>query len=361
MAEKSTLVDKLPPVAKADSPEKPESAPAKSATTSAAPAAKQATKSSDSPAPKASDPQDETTAMTGMPDAPPPEITISGMQKVTYYSFVGDAVIWGMLGVVLFGKAFKDKTKVRFVSMATYGGLLIAIGFMFFVNSKIYYQYLVGNADEPGFALRGFAWAIFAPVIFYVISRLVNVPASDKKLYLTMFGLASGIFLFIGLSHLVSGRLEQMGLSVFPILFSASLTLLLFLTLGTGASALKGKLKRGVSTVVFVIIGGWFLYPLINLLSHLSANLTLFSLLLNGLDLIILSGLTFGLWQSMSTRTDRIMFKPSFGRAKRSSSAPFPAAAPSPAAEEPAASDAENAPAKPSFKRPKAPANVSNN
>ncbi len=285
----------------------------------------------------------------------------------TYYSFLGDAILWGCIGLFLFGKAFKDKAKVRFVSMATYGGLLIAVGFMFFILSKTYAGYIRGEAAEPGLGLRGFCWAVFAPVLFYVISRIIKVPAEDKKLYLTMFGLGSGIFLFIGLSHLVGGRMEQLGLSVFPFLFSASLTMLLFMTLGQGASALRGKLKQGVSIVVFMIIGGWFLYPVINLLSHLTENMTFYNFALNILDLVLLAGITYGLWETMSSRTDRILFKPSFGKAAKASKSPFTVDAPKEKeAEEEFSVARDSKPAapsapKPSFKKPKRPPSFSNN
>lgn len=357
MAENSTLIEKLPPVSKAESPPKP-TAPAKAAPTAAqqTPATQ---KAQTAPTVVDENPK-EAVATIGVDSSPPPELTISGMQKLTYYSFVGDAVLWGLVGLLFFGKAFKDKAKVRFVSMATYGGLLIAIGFMFFLNSKTYYRFLIGENAELGLALRSFGWAIFAPVLFYIISRLIKVPSSDRKLYLTMFGLASGLFLFIGLSQLVDGRLEQLGLSVFPFLFSASLTLLLFMTLGSGASALLGKLKHSVTVVVFTIIGGWFIYPIINLLSHLAPNVTLYSLLLNGLDFAILSGLTYGLWEGMSSRTDRILLKPSFGKARRSSGAPFPAAVSDRSAADPAAKP-EPPKDKPSFKKPDKPIKVSNN
>ncbi|WP_309382862.1 hypothetical protein [Cerasicoccus frondis] len=314
----------------------------------------------------AAEKKDEVTAVAAVEETPPPpSVNSTALTHATYYSFLGDAIIWGCLGLFLFGKAFKDKAKVRFVSMATYGGLLVAVGFMFFVLSKSYAAFIRGEAAEPGLGLRGFCWAVFAPVLFYVLSRIIKVPAQDKKLYLTMFGLGSGIFFFIGLSHLFSGRMEQLGLSVFPFLFSASLTMLLFMTLGQGASALRGKLKQGVQVIVFMIIGGWFLYPVINLLSHLTGNMTIFSLALNLLDFVLLSGITYGLWESVSTRTDRILFKPSFGKAKNAPKSPV-AAGSEAAEDEPdlvvTRADKPAPPsAKPSFKRPKRPSEISNN
>ncbi|GHC03192.1 bacteriorhodopsin [Cerasicoccus arenae] len=382
MAEKSTLVEKLPPLAKAESPvaAAPTPPPAKPVVKTpikpVAPVAKTNEKADTKTVaskPVAEKKEEPVAAVTVEETTPPAQVTATATEYATYYSFLGDAVIWGCMGLFLFGKAFKDKKKVRFVSMATYGGLLIAIAFMFFIYSKTYASFLRGETGQPTLAMRGFCWAVFAPVLFYILSRVIKVPAQDKKLYLTMFGLGSGIFLFIGLSNLVSGRLEQLGLSVFPFLFSGSLTLLLFYTLGRGASALQGKLKQGVSVIVFVIIGGWFLYPVINLLSHLTNSITLFSLALNLVDLVLLSGITFGLWESVSTRTDRILFKPSFGKAKRASASPFtdrvPAGAPAVTAKvsrgldgkdssASGSSDVDDGKAKPAFKRPK---NFTNN
>lgn len=370
MAEKANLVEKLPPVAKADSPPAQPTTPAKPAPTQPTPtpkpAAKPAAKTADTStaAPTAEKKQDDVVATAQVESAPPSGLTITGMQKATYYSFVGDAVIWGLVGLVLFGKAFKDKAKINFVSMATYGGLLIAFGFLFFINSKTYYSYLVGENPEMALGLRGFGWMVFAPVLFFAISRLVKAPSSDKKFYVSMYVFAIGLFLFIGASQLMDGRLEQIGLSVFPILFAVSLAFLMYMSLGSSSAAFKGALKQKAPVVVYAIIGGWIAYSVINLLSHLAPNVTLYSLMLNGLDFAILGGLTYGLWGGMASGTEKIQLRPIFAKAaRRKSGAPFPkpvsdrGASVSTSSEE---TDSNGKP-KPNFKKPKAPANVGNN
>ncbi|MEO0796320.1 MAG: hypothetical protein AAFX93_14215 [Verrucomicrobiota bacterium] len=339
MAEKSTLVDDLPPVAKSGNDNTSPSV------TVVMP---------DNIDKQIKELGGETTASTEVPS----DLTITGFQRATYFSFLGDSIIWGLVGMFFIAKAFKDKQTVQFATMAAYGGLLVAIGLMFFIYSKQFGGFLNGVGSEPSLALRGFGWMIFAPALFYVLSRAVRVPAQDKTLYLAMFGLAAGSFLFIGLSQLVSGQLEQIGLSVFPILFSASLALLLFMTLTSGTAGIRGGAKRGITVIAYSIMVGWLLYPILNLVSLMGDNPTLYNFLLNIVDLAVLGCVTYGLWETVTSRRDRIALKPSFrnrkgGGGKKYAGAPQPTAGATPRVGT-VEGDGER---KPGFKRPGAYSN----
>lgn len=370
MAEKSTLVEKLPPIAKAEAPVVPlppsSTAPASgnnNNTSVKAPIAQTAERKEESKPATATkaDAQEPVAAVAST--AVPPEATATVLQHVTYYTFLGDALIWGLLGVCLFGKAFKDKAKVQFVSMAIYGGLLVLLGMIYFIYSKEFAAYLFGEIGEPTLMIRALGWMLATPALFYVIARMIRVPAHDKKLYLAMFGLGGGLFLFIALSQLMSNRLEAAGLAIFPLLFAGSLTYLMFMTLGKGARSIRGKVKQSVSLIVYATTATFFVYPILTLLNCFAPNLTVYNLLLNFVDLAVLSCITYGLWGSMASSNERIAFTQSFGSVKRSSASPFPASEETvlTANQDEDPNNLEATKAKPSLKRPQRPAEISNN
>lgn len=240
---------------------------------------------------------------------------ITGTQQIAYYTFFLDAVAFLLAGGFFFLKALKQKAKVRYKPMMAFGGLLCWLGGSFFVLSWFYQDFL-NHGGVPTIAPRAFMWAVLAPLMFGIFSMLVKVHKGDQMQYTLMFVMSSLIFCFIGLSHLpMLPESVQLGLAVVPFLCSATLSFLLFTTLGALSDSMTGKLKQGFNIVIFTIIGGWFLYPTLNLAAHLLPDEGLARLLLNLVDLALMTAITIGIYESVSNKQGHIHIKPAFSKA----------------------------------------------
>ncbi len=297
--------------------------------------------------------------------------TITGFQRLTYNSFILDLVVFGAVGMFFFAQAFRKRAEVHFNAMLGYGVFLFILAFSFFLGKGLFRDFLWGESESYSLFTRGVTWTILAPLLFFMLSRLIHVTKKDKPIYGLMFLIAAGLFLFIALSNIEGlARPAALFLSLGSFTCSAALIIMLFLTLGSLPEDVPAHLRRGVTTIVVTIACGWFLYPFFNLLSQFMENSSLYPLLLNLVDLVTVGLITYGYYQGAGKKSDRIVMKPAFRKAKVAPSTmavkavkpvkgeasqpaeaddgviPFPDQA---EAEEPAKPEG---PAKPSFRKP---------
>lgn len=352
MAEKAVLVDKLPPVQKAKPAPKPVAPkpvvtekPAVTTASKPAPAPK--------PSPKvAAESKTATTAHTAEP-----QVTITPFESVTYHSFLVDLVIFALAGTFFVGKAFKSRVAVHFNAMIGFGVFLYVLAASFVISKSRFADFLRGEADTYNLLVRGVIWTILAPALFIMLSQLIHVSKKDRPVYILMFVVAAGLFLFIALSN-IAGLAQPVALilALGSFTCSAVLIIMLFFTLGSLPDEVPEHLKKGVTLIVLVIACGWFMYPFLNLLSRFVENSSLYPFLLNIVDLATVMLIAYGFYQGAGKKADRIVMKPAFRKAMVApSTMEVQEVEAADEEEEPvggASATYGDAPAKPTFRRP---------
>ena len=304
MAEKAVLVDKLPPV------KKPAPTPAPEP-----PAQVQA--QSDEYVPVLSGDHAATTVTAHEEEPASADVTITSFDKLTYQSFLLDLIVFGLMGTFFLAQAFRRRVQVHFGPMLGFGGFLYVLAASFFLAKMRYADFLWGHADTYNLLVRGVCWTFLAPFLFVMLSRLIHVAKKDLPVYVVMFGMAAGLFLFIALSNI--GTLPEGFQFVFALgsfTCSASLIVMLFFTLGSlPEEDVPENLRRGVTTIILVIACGWFLYPFLNMLSRFLPSSSLYPFLLNLVDLVTVSLIAYGFYQGAGRKAARIVMKPAFRKA----------------------------------------------
>lgn len=169
MAEKATLIQQLPPVAKKSS-------------------------SGDS---TRVDAKAEASAATEL--QPETEVSISSFQAVTYGTFVLSFVLAGFAAVVLYRKAINHTGQGFIKSTKLLAATLALMGIHGFVATYGYTNYLREVSDNAPVSLTFLIWIIFGATVGYISNRLIAKNARlktsdavvDALLYVTVFILAT--------------------------------------------------------------------------------------------------------------------------------------------------------------------------
>lgn len=283
------------------------------------------------------------------------DITITGFEEATYHSFWVDMVIFALMGTFFVAQAYRRRATVHFGSMIGFGAFLFVLAASFFVSKGRYADFLWQESDTNSLLARGFIWAVLAPTLFIMLSRLIHVSKKDRPIYVVMFIVASSVFIFIALSN-ISGISQPAALilALGSFACSAILIVMLFFTLGSLPEGVPENLHRGVTVIVLVIASGWFLYPFLNLLAKFLESTAVYPFLYNVVDVITVSLIAYGFYQGAGKKADRIVMKPAFRKAKV---APSTMQVQEMQEEEEAENEVTSAtygdaPAKPTFRRP---------
>lgn len=340
MAEKAVLVDKLPPVkshvASTPSPTAPEPVAPKPAKVSSEPippafqltageekASSKKTASTKVESKKvtlkkaepeilladAQKPALEAEARTEEPSTA--EITITPFQKATHTSFIFNLAIFGVVGVFFLSRGLNKKLDVRHTPMISYGAFLFALAFVYFYMKGVYTDFLWQETDAPALAIRSLSWMILAPVLFLLIANLLRTGKKEKQRFLMISGLAVLLFGSIGVSCLQDiGQGIRVTFTILSFLASIGACLLLFFAYRDFSDDLNPHVEKGFTIIVGVIAGGWFLYPWLNAASLFFNAPSVFLFLLNLVDLGLMAGVTYGVYESTAKVSEKIAVKP---------------------------------------------------
>lgn len=154
MADKATLLQKLPPVAK-------ESSPGNTAQPGA-----------------------------GVEVQPDQETSISAFQAITYGSFVLTFILAGFAAVVLYRKAIGEMEQRIVRSAKILAGALAVMALHGFLATYLYTNYLRNEADSAPLSMTVLIWVILGATTGYVSNRLIELKDKLK----TSDALIDGIF-----------------------------------------------------------------------------------------------------------------------------------------------------------------------
>lgn len=276
MSEKATLVDKIPPVSK-------EAQKAK-VTAKTAPSENKASQSA----------KVETKAVESVPGEHE-AIGISKLEQTTYYSFLGNMVIMGIIGFLFAAKAFKNTKATNFKASAGFAVFALALALYYFIMKGTFADGLNGIADSVSFSFRAFAWMILGPSLFLVLSTLDSIKIQGKSAMAIPLCLSAAIFAFIGLAQMGDfGQGIKLAFSALAIICSASLTLGIFTFLAKLPDEMDDNFIKGFQIVVLVIACGWFGYPMVSTISLFVSNSPLFHLLINLIDVVTIAAIAYG-------------------------------------------------------------------
>ncbi len=325
MSEKAALIDKLPPATRGTTP--PVS-------------------------PEATLPVSPETTGTVVDAVPASEVTISGLQSITYYSFILNLVLLGIAGIFFLTKAMREKEVVNFRAMVYFGGFLLVMSLTYFYMKGAYAAFLWDTRGPLTLAFRGFAWVLFGPLLLWQVSNLVTLRASEKNYFYIMLGIAGLMFGLIGLAHVGDpGLIRKAVLSGLALSTSCALVLMLFRLYQRLPDLIPEAILQGFQWVLLTIILGWTFYPLLNLVSIFVPSHNAYLLLYNLVDLATFAGIASGFYLSASKRKELFLVKPSFATAPGGSASPQKAEE---TAEEPVEESAPT-PRKPAGPKPKGP------
>ncbi|MEM8550723.1 MAG: hypothetical protein AAGF10_08025, partial [Verrucomicrobiota bacterium] len=171
-------------------------------------------------------------ATTEEPATEPVQAT--GFQKITFYSYLFDLVLFGMLGVFFVAQGVRHKSTVRFKSMIGYGIFLFVLAGSYFIAKGSFNAFLWGEVEGISLMGRGITWMLLAPFLFYLLSGLIRVQPKDVPIYVTMFIVASALFAFIAISNIGGASFTvKLVFSLASFACSAALIAMLFFTIGS--------------------------------------------------------------------------------------------------------------------------------
>lgn len=285
MAEKTSLLNKLPPVAD-KTPVKPAPAPSKAPvepvaevkpaaaveTAKPEPLAKSAPETSadtvavaKSSAPEptvepnlakavVSEPKDVSAESVETVEAA--EITISALDSVTYHSLLALCIFFALASVLIFSRRMRVDSSAPKKALF-FGGIgLIAIAGYAFAAKSLFSDYLNQSIVDYPLWLKPIAWLIIAPLLTLTIPYLVTENPKAHKFFFKCAIKAAAAFLVLTISSFL-----DFGIAVAGVLFAVSLglgisfALPLVKALRRLPGSLSSEAKAKIANLGFVVIG----------------------------------------------------------------------------------------------------------
>ncbi|WOO42502.1 hypothetical protein [Rubellicoccus peritrichatus] len=257
----------------------------------------------------AQQPPIEGEALTKEPETQ--EASISGFQNVTYYTFILNLLVFGFVGIFFLSRGLNKKADVRHRPMINYGIFLLVLAFVYYYMKGAFASYLWGEIDSAPLAVRSLSWMILAPVLFLLIANLLRTGKAEQKRFLIISGLAVLLFGSIAISAVHDiGQGIRITFTILSFIASIGACFLLFLAYRDFSEDLNPHVAKGFTIIVGVIAGGWFLYPWLNAASVFFNAPSVFLFLLNFVDLGLMAGVTYGVYESTAKVSENIAVKP---------------------------------------------------
>lgn len=236
------------------------------------------------------------------------DIVISRLESFASHSFLVNTIVLGVIGFVYAGRAARNTKSINFKACAGFACFAALVAMFYFFMNGMFTDGLWQQGSGVSLSLRSFAWILLGPLLIFVVSMLDSFIIQNRSTLLIPVGLLAAIFVCMGAAQLpVINPNFKLAFSAIAIVCACALTLGVFSYLAELPDSLDSNDIKGFQITLIAVVCGWLGYSLINMASLYIENIAMSHLLINCIDLFMISTMAYGIHACMTFKMTTVI------------------------------------------------------